>query len=122
MIHIGTKLLVADNSGAKEVQCIKILGNSKKKYANITDKIVITVKKTVTPNKIKEGNVCNGIVIRTKVGIKRNNGFFFKFFDNSVILINKQEELIGTRIFGIVPREFKTTRYYKIISLASEIV
>jgi large subunit ribosomal protein L14 len=122
MINVGTKLFVADNSGAKQVQCIRILGK-RKKSAGMLGKIVVTVKKVTTTNKVKEGNIFHAIIVRTKTGIKRNDGFSLKFSDNSVVLVNKQGDLLGTRIFGLIPREIRRIHYCKkIVSLAPEII
>ena len=121
MIQIGTKLNVADNSGAKKVKCIKILGGSKKISANISDKIVVSIKKSSTSSKIKEGEVCYAIVVRTKKEKRRQDASVIKFFDNAVVLLNKEWELIGTRIFGVIPREIKERNYSKIVSLAQEV-
>jgi large subunit ribosomal protein L14 len=121
MIQMGTKLNVADNTGAKTVQCIKVLGGSKKMSASIGDKIVISVKKSSSSNKIKEGEVFHAVVVRTKKEIKRMDATVIKFFENSVVLLDKQGELIGTRVFGIIPRELKKKNYLKIVSLALEV-
>ena len=121
MIQMGTKLNVADNSGAKKVECIKVLGGSKKISASISDKIVVSVKKSLASSKVKEGEVCYAIVVRTKKEKRRRDACVVKFFDNAVVLLNKEWQLIGTRIFGVIPKEIREKNYLKIISLAQEV-
>lgn len=122
MIQMGTILEVADNSGAKKALCIKILGGTRKKFARVGDRIVISVRKAINSEKVKEGDVLYGIVIRAKKETSRIDGTVIKFFDNSIVLLNKQEELIGTRIFGVVPKEIKEANFSKITSLAQEVI
>ena len=119
---MGTILEVADNSGAKKALCIKILGGTRKKFARVGDRIVISVRKAINSEKVKEGDVLYGIVIRAKKETSRIDGTVIKFFDNSIVLLNKQEELIGTRIFGVVPKEIKEANFSKITSLAQEVI
>lgn len=121
MIQMGTKLNVADNTGAKIVQCIKVLGGSKKMSANIGDKIVVSIKKAVVSDKVKEGEVFHAVVVRTRKESRRKDAVVIRFFDNAVVLLDKQGELVGTRIFGIIPRELREKNYLKIISLAPEV-
>lgn len=121
MIQMGSMLKVADNTGAKKVQCIKVLGGSKKMSAAIGDKIIVSVKISNAIDKIKEGEVLQAVVVRTKKETKRKNGFLIKFFDNAVVLLNEQGDLLGTRIFGVIPRELRDANYMKIISLAQEV-
>ncbi|WHA05324.1 50S ribosomal protein L14 [Candidatus Bandiella numerosa] len=121
MIQMGTKLNVADNTGAKLVQCIKVLGGSKKMSASIGDKIVVSIKKAAVSDKVKEGEVFHAVVVRTRKEKRRKDAVVIRFFDNAVVLLDKQGELIGTRIFGIIPRELREKNYLKIISLAPEV-
>lgn len=121
MIQVGTRLNVADNTGAKIVQCIKVLGGSKKMSADIGDRIVVSVKKAVVSEKVKEGEVLYAVVVRTRKERRRKNAFVIRFFDNAVVLLDKQGDLVGTRIFGIIPRELREKNYLKIISLAPEV-
>ena len=121
MIQMGTKLNVADNTGAKLVQCIKVLGGSKKMSASIGDKIVVSIKKAAVSDKVKEGEVFHAVVVRTRKENRRKDAVVIRFFDNAVVLLDKQGELIGTRIFGIIPRELREKNYLKIISLAPEV-
>jgi large subunit ribosomal protein L14 len=121
MIQMGSVLTVADNSGAKKVRCIKVLGGSKKMSAKIADKIVVSIQDSLTSDKVKSGDVFNAIIVRTRSNIKRKDGVVIKFFDNAVVLIDKQNELIGTRIFGPIPREIKEANFQKIASLACEV-
>jgi large subunit ribosomal protein L14 len=121
MIQMGSKLNVADNTGAKIVQCIKVLGGSKKMSAGIGDKIVVSIKKAVVSDKVKEGEVFHAVVVRTRKEKRRKDAVVIRFFDNAVVLLDKQGELVGTRIFGIIPRELREKNYLKIISLAPEV-
>ena len=121
MIQMGTKLNVADNTGAKLVQCSKVLGGSKKMSASIGDKIVVSIKKAAVSDKVKEGEVFHAVVVRTRKEKRRKDAVVIRFFDNAVVLLDKQGELIGTRIFGIIPRELREKNYLKIISLAPEV-
>ena len=122
MIQTETKLSVADNSGAKKVMCIRVLGGTRKRYATIGDVIVVTVKEAIPHAKVKKGDVLKAVVVRTKKEIKRQDGSYIRFDDNSAVLINAQREPIGTRIFGPVARELRGKRFMKIISLAPEVL
>jgi len=122
MIQAETNLEVADNSGARRVQCIKVLGGSKRKYASVGDVIVVTVKEAIPRGRVKKGEVLNAVVVRTAKDIRRSDGSAIRFDSNAAVLINKQGEPIGTRIFGPVTRELRAKRYMKIISLAPEVL
>ena len=122
MIQAETKLTVADNSGARSVYCIKVLGGSKRRYAGIGDIIVVTVKEAIPNAKVKKGDVLKAVVVRTKKEIRRPDGSFIRFDDNSAVLINNQREPLGTRIFGPVARELRAKRFMKIVSLAPEVL
>lgn len=122
MIQAETRLSVADNSGAKQVYCIKVLGGSKRRYASIGDVIVVSVKEAIPNAKVKKGDVLKAVVVRTKKPIRRPDGSLIRFDDNSAVLINAQREPIGTRIFGPVARELRAHRFMKIISLAPEVL
>jgi len=122
MIQVETVLDAADNSGAKKIQCIKVLGGSRKRYAGIGDIIKITVKEAMPNSKVKKGDVMEAVVVRTAKEIRRANGSYIKFDCNSAVLINNQNEPIGTRIFGPVARELRAKRFMKIISLAPEVL
>lgn len=119
MIRMQTRLKVADNAGAKEVMCIKVLGGSKRKFASAGDVIVVSIKDAIPKGKVKKGSVCRAVIVRTKTGIQRKDGSKISFDDNAVVLL-KQNDPIGTRIFGPVPRELRR-QYMKIVSLASEV-
>jgi len=122
MIQAQTKLKVADNSGAKLLLCIKVLGGSKRRYASIGDIVVVSVKEAMPNSKVKKGDVMRAVVVRTAKEIRRIDGSYIKFEDNSAVLINQQNEPIGTRIFGPVARELRAKRFMKIISLAPEVL
>ncbi|CAL4323327.1 50S ribosomal protein L14 [Buchnera aphidicola] len=122
MIQEQTILNVADNSGARLVLCIKVLGGSKKKYANIGDLIKVAVKEAVPRSKVKKGEVLKAIVVRTRKGIRRLDGSLIRFDHNSCVILNETDQLIGTRIFGPVTREIRTKKFMKIISLAPEVL
>lgn len=122
MIQTETKLKVADNSGAKSLLCIKVLGGSKRRYASIGDIVVVSVKEAMPNSKVKKGNVMKAVIVRTAKEIRRADGSYIKFDDNSAVLINQQNEPIGTRIFGPVARELRAKRFMKIISLAPEVL
>jgi len=122
MIQVETRLDVADNSGAKEVYCIKVLGGSKRRYASIGDIIVVSVKEAIPNAKVKKGDVMKAVVVRTKKEVRRVDGTYIRFDNNSAVLINAQREPIGTRIFGPVARELRAKRFMKIISLAPEVL
>lgn len=122
MIQTTTKLDVADNSGAKRVMCIKVLGGSKRKYASVGDVIVVSVKEAIPNAKVKKGDVVKAVVVRTRREVARPDGSYIKFDGNSAVLINKDLEPIGTRIFGPVARELRARKFMKIISLAPEVL
>ncbi len=122
MIQTQTILNVADNSGAKSVMCIKVLGGSKRRYANIGDIIKVSIKSSIPKGKVKKGEVSNAVVVRTRRGILRKDGCFVKFDENAVVLLNNQFQIIGTRIFGPISRELRVDKYMKIVSLAQEVV
>jgi large subunit ribosomal protein L14 len=122
MIQAEKKLTVADNSGARAVYCIKVLGGSKRRYAGIGDIIVVTVKEAIPNAKVKKGDVLKAVVVRTKKEIRRPDGSYIRFDDNSAVLINSQREPLGTRIFGPVARELRAKRFMKIVSLAPEVL
>ncbi|HEX2260166.1 MAG TPA: 50S ribosomal protein L14 [Candidatus Binatia bacterium] len=122
MIQMRTVLDVADNSGARKVQCIKVLGGSKRKYASIGDIIVVSVKEAIPNAKVKKGEVMKAVVVRTAKEIGRPDGTYIRFDNNSAVLIDNQKEPIGTRIFGPVARELRARKFMKIISLAPEVL
>jgi large subunit ribosomal protein L14 len=122
MIQSETKLAVADNSGAKVLYCIKVLGGSRRRFASIGDIIVVSVKEAIPNAKVKKGDVLKAVVVRTNKEIRRPDGSFIRFDDNSAVLINNQKEPIGTRIFGPVARELRAKGFMKIISLAPEVL
>ena len=121
MIQGFTRLNVADNSGAKEIMCIKVLGGSKRRYASVGDVIVASVKKALPTGKVKKGKVIKAVVVRTKKEIQRENGSLIRFDDNAAVIIDDKKEPIGTRIFGPVSRETRYAGFMKIISLAPEV-
>ena len=121
MIQQESRLSVADNSGAKEVLCIRVLGGTKRRYASIGDKVVVTVKNAIPSGEVKKGTVSKAIVVRTKKEIRRSDGSYIRFDDNACVLVNDMNELRGTRIFGPVARELRD-KYMKIISLAPEVL
>jgi len=122
MIQAQTVLEVADNSGAKRVQCIKVLGGSRRRYAGLGDVIVVSVKEALPGAKVKKGDTARAVVVRTKREYRRTDGSYIKFDDNSAVLITPQLEPVGTRIFGPVARELRGKRFMKIISLAPEVL
>jgi large subunit ribosomal protein L14 len=122
MIQTESNLSVADNSGAKRVQCIKVLGWSKRRYASVGDVIVVSIKEAAPRGKVKKGDVHRAVVVRTRKEIRRVDGSAIRFDSNAAVLINKQEEPIGTRIFGPVTRELRGKKFMKIISLAPEVL
>ena len=122
MIQVQTVLDVADNSGAKVVQCIKVLGGSRRRYAQLGDIIVVSVKEALPDSKVKKGDTARAVVVRTKREWRRADGSYIKFDSNSAVLLNAQLEPIGTRIFGPVARELRGKKFMKIISLAPEVV
>ena len=122
MIQMQTKLDAADNSGARSVQCIKVLGGSKRRYASIGDIIKVTVKDAIPRGKVKKGEVYNAVVVRTAKGVRRADGSTIRFDSNAAVLLDKQNQPIGTRIFGPVTRELRGENFMKIISLAPEVL
>ena len=122
MIQQESRLTVADNSGAKEVLCIRVLGGTGKRYASIGDKIVVTVKNALPSGTVKKGTVIKAVIVRTKKEIRRNDGTYIRFDDNACVLLNNAGEMIGTRIFGPVARELRDKQYMKIVSLAPEVL
>ncbi len=122
MIQAETKLKVADNSGAKLLLCIKVLGGSKRRYASVGDIVIVSVKEAMPNSKVNKGSVMRAVIVRTVKEIHRPDGSHIKFDDNSAVLINQQNEPIGTRIFGPVARELRAKRFMKIISLAPEVL
>ena len=122
MIQMQTVLDAADNSGARRVQCIKVLGGSKRRYAGVGDIIKVSVKDAIPRGKVKKGEIYNAVVVRTRKGVRRKDGSLIRFDGNAAVLLNARLEPIGTRIFGPVTRELRTTRFMKIISLAPEVL
>lgn len=122
MLQNESRLKVADNSGAKEVLIIRILGGTRRRYASVGDKVVVTVKDAIPSGNIKKGTVSKAVIVRTKKEIKRNDGSYIRFDDNAVVLLTNTDELRGTRIFGPVARELRDKQYMKIISLAPEVI
>jgi large subunit ribosomal protein L14 len=122
MIQMESTLQVADNSGARKVACIKVLGGSQRKYASIGDVIVVSVKEAIPNGRVKKGDVRKAVVVRTKKGVGRADGTYIRFDENAAVLLDNQNEPIGTRIFGPVARELRARRFMKIISLAPEVL
>ena len=122
MIQMQTTLGVADNSGAKKVMCIKVLGGSRRRYAGIGDIIKVSVKEAIPRGKVKKGEVYNAVVVRTRKGVRRADGSLIRFDGNAAVLLNNQQQPIGTRIFGPVTRELRGEKFMKIISLAPEVL
>jgi large subunit ribosomal protein L14 len=122
MIQMSTTLEVADNSGAKRVQCVKVLGGSRRRYARLGDVIVVSIKEALPGTKVKKGDTAKAVVVRVKDDVPRADGSFIRFDENSAVLINPQLEPIGTRIFGPVARELRGKKFMKIISLAPEVL
>ena len=122
MIHMQTNLEVADNSGARRIQCIKVLGGSKRKFASVGDLIVVSVKEAIPRGKVKKGEIHRAVVVRTSKEVRRDDGSAIRFDTNAAVLIDPQNEPIGTRIFGPVTRELRGKHYMKIISLAPEVL
>lgn len=122
MIQQESRLAVADNSGAKEVLCIRVLGGTKRRYASIGDKIVVSVKSAMPSGNVKKGQVAKAVIVRTKKEIRRPDGSYIRFDDNAVVLLNQADEMRGTRIFGPVARELRDNNYMKIVSLAPEVL
>lgn len=122
MVQQESRLAVADNSGAKEVLVIRVLGGTGKRYAGVGDKVIVTIKSAIPSGNVKKGTISKAVVVRTKKHIRRTDGSYIKFDDNAVVLLNANEELRGTRIFGPVARELREKQYMKIISLAPEVL
>lgn len=122
MIQMQSRLRVADNSGAKEVMCIKVLGGSKRRYASIGDIVVVSVKEAMPNSKVKKGDVAKAVIVRTVHKLRRPDGSYIRFDDNSAVLINAAKEPVGTRIFGPVARELRAKSFVKIVSLAPEVI
>lgn len=122
MIQQESRLSVADNSGAREVLCIRVLGGTKRRYAGIGDKVIVTVKDAIPSGNIKKGTVTKAVVVRTKKHVRRADGSYIKFDDNAVVLLTANEEMRGTRIFGPVARELREKQFMKIVSLAPEVL
>ncbi|RTL02633.1 MAG: 50S ribosomal protein L14 [Proteobacteria bacterium] len=122
MIQMQTKLDVADNTGARSVQCIKVLGGSKRRYASVGDIIKVSIKDASPRGRVKKGDVYNAVVVRTAKGVRRADGSLVKFDNNAAVLLNAKLEPIGTRIFGPVTRELRTEKFMKIVSLAPEVI
>ena len=122
MIQMQTVLDAADNSGARRIQCIKVLGGSKRRYAGVGDIIKVSIKDAIPRGKVKKGEVYNAVVVRTRKGVRRKDGSLIRFDGNAAVLLNSRLEPIGTRIFGPVTRELRTNRFMKIISLAPEVL
>ncbi|OGI41163.1 MAG: 50S ribosomal protein L14 [Candidatus Muproteobacteria bacterium RBG_16_62_13] len=122
MIQMRSVLSVADNSGAKRVQCIKVLGGSKRRYANIGDVIKVSIKEAIPRGKVKKGDVCDAVIVRTKKGVRRVDGQVIRFDANAAVLLDPKREPIGTRIFGPVTRELRGANFTKIMSLAPEVL
>ncbi len=122
MIQMQSRLEVADNTGARSVQCIKVIGGSRRRYAGIGDVIKVTVKDAAPRGRVKKGEVYNAVVVRTAKGVRRNDGALIKFDGNAAVLLNAKLEPIGTRIFGPVTRELRTEKFMKIVSLAPEVL
>lgn len=122
MIQVESKLDVADNSGAKKVSCIKVLGGSRRRYASVGDIIVVSIKEAIPHSKVKKGEVKRAVVVRTKKEVRRPDGTYIKFDSNAAVLLNQANEPIGTRIFGPVARELRMKHFMKIVSLAPEVL
>jgi len=122
MIQQESRLTVADNSGAKQVLCIRVLGGTKRRYASVGDKIVVTVKDSMPNGNVKKGQVSHAVIVRTKKEVRRKDGSYIRFDDNAVVLLNQAGEMRGTRIFGPVGRELREKQFMKIVSLAPEVL
>ncbi|HJL65897.1 MAG: 50S ribosomal protein L14 [Arenicellales bacterium] len=122
MIQMQSMLEVADNSGAKRIQCIKVLGGSKRRYAGIGDVVKISIKEAIPNSRVKKGEVFNAVIVRTRHGVRRSDGSKIRFDRNAAVLLNEQLQPVGTRIFGPVTRELRTERFMRIISLAPEVL
>jgi large subunit ribosomal protein L14 len=122
MVQTTTTLDVADNSGAKKVMCIRVLGGTRRKYASLGDTIIVSIKEAIANSKVKKGEVARAVIVRTKKEVSRQDGSYIRFDSNSAVLVDKDGEPIGTRIFGPVARELRAKRFMKIISLAPEVL
>ena len=122
MIQVESRLAVADNSGAKEVLCIRVLGGTKRRYASVGDKIVVAVKSAMPSGAVKKGSVAKAVVVRTRKEVRRPDGSYIRFDDNACVILNQAGEMRGTRIFGPVARELRENNYMKIVSLAPEVL
>ena len=122
MIQQESRLKIADNSGAREVLCIRVLGGTKKRYASLGDKIVVTIKNALPNGNVKKGSISNAVVVRTKKETRRKDGSYIRFEDNAAILLNENDEPRGTRVFGPVARELRQKKFMKIVSLAPEVL
>ena len=122
MIQVETMLDVADNSGARRVQCIKVLGGSKRRYAGVGDIIKITIKEAIPNSRVRKGELFNAVVVRTRHGVRRPDGSLIRFDNNAAVLLNEQKQPVGTRIFGPVTRELRSEQFMRIISLAPEVL
>ena len=122
MIQTESELEIADNSGARKVKCIKVLGGSHRRYAHIGDIIKVTVKEAIPRGRVQKGQVMNAVVVRTRKGVRRSDGSLIKFDENAAVLLNQQNQPVGTRIFGPVTRELRTENFMRIVSLAPEVI
>lgn len=122
MIQVETFLKVADNSGARKLQCIKVLGGSRRRYASVGDVIKVSVKEAIPRGRVKKGEVYKAVIVRTRKGVRRGDGSLIRFDTNAAVLLDNQQQLIGTRIFGPVTRELRSEKFMKIISLAPEVL
>ncbi|MDA7844902.1 50S ribosomal protein L14 [Gammaproteobacteria bacterium] len=122
MIQMQSILKIADNSGARSVMCIKVLGGSKRRYANIGDIIKVAIREAIPTGKVKKGQVCDALIVRTRKGVRRSDGSLIKFDENAAVLVNAQKAPIGTRVFGPVTRELREGKHMKILSLAPEVI
>ena len=122
MIQTESELEIADNSGARRVKCIKVLGGSHRRYAHIGDVIKVTVKEAIPRLRVQKGQVMNAVVVRTRKGVRRGDGSLIKFDENAAVLLNQQNQPVGTRIFGPVTRELRTENFMRIVSLAPEVI
>ena len=122
MIQTESELEIADNSGARRVKCIKVLGGSHRRYAHIGDIIKVTVKEAIPRGRVQKGQVMNAVVVRTRKGVRRGDGSLIKFDENAAVLLNQQNQPVGTRIFGPVTRELRTENFMRIVSLAQEVI
>jgi large subunit ribosomal protein L14 len=122
MLQQESRCIVADNSGAKEVLIIRVLGGTKRRYASVGDQVVVTIKNALPSGNVKKGTVAKAVVVRTKKEVRRNDGSYIRFDDNAVVLLNTTGEMMGTRIFGPVARELREKQYMKIVSLAPEVL